>query len=37
MNYIGQCLVIFLDHINMPNFYLSSLDGNTKPKKESSN
>ena len=24
---------IFLDHINRPNFHLSSLDGNTTPKK----
>ena len=29
MKYIWQCLVKFLDHINIPNFYLSSLDGNT--------
>ena len=26
-------MVNFLDHINMPNFHLSSLDGNTTPKK----
>ena len=31
--YIGQCLVNFLDHINMPNFHLSSVDGKTTPKK----
>ena len=33
MKYIGQCLVNYLDHINMPNFPLSSLDNNTTPKK----
>ena len=33
MQYIVQCLVNFLDYINMPHFHLSSLDGNTTPKK----
>ena len=33
MKYIGQCLVNFLDPINMPNFHLSNLDGNTTSKK----
>ena len=33
MKYIGQCLVIFLDHTNMPDFQLSSLDSNTTHKK----
>ena len=33
MKYIGQCLVNFLDHINRPIFHLSSLDGDTTPKK----
>ena len=33
MKYIGQCLVNFLDYTNMPNFHLSSLNGNTAPKK----
>ena len=28
MKYIGQCLVNFWDHINMPNFHISSLGGN---------
>ena len=32
MKYIGQCLVIFLDHTNMSNFHVSILDGNTTPK-----
>ena len=26
---------IFLDHINMPNFHLLSVEGNTTPKKNS--
>ena len=33
MKYIGLCLVNFLDHNNMLDFHLSSLDGNTIPKK----
>ena len=33
MKYIGQCLVNFVGHTNMPDFHLSSLDGNTAPKK----
>ena len=37
MKFIGQCLVNFLDHINVPNFYLSSLDGNTTTLKKSIN
>ena len=33
MKYIGQCLVNFLDHTNVPNFHSSKLDGNTIAKK----
>ena len=32
MKYFGQCLEHFFNHTNMPNFHLSSLDGNTTPK-----
>ena len=31
--YIGQFLVKFWDHTNMPNFHLSSLDRNTTHEK----
>ena len=37
MKYIKQCLVYFLDHTNIPNVHLSSLDGNSTSEKKSEN
>ena len=33
MKYTGQCVVIFLDHTNIPSFHLSSLDSSSTPEK----
>ena len=33
MKYVGQLLVNFLDHTNMPHFHLSSLGSDSTPKK----
>ena len=37
MKCMRECQVNILDHTNMSNFHLSSLDGDTTPKKRSSN